>query len=312
MIRAVAFVALVAFAAWGQSSRNATFLEKRAAFSSEGGAVVSGSGGYTVVVLPEIGPVPLAPPNERDAGYAATFPRGAVIADDGDWLFALAERGGVAAIDLRDAYPEVSDFLDFDSPIKKLYLSGSRLWALTAEGVAVAIDVGDPTRPETLGAVAPKGGARDMATNGTAAVVAAGDQGVRVLDVGDPTAPEELGSFATEGAAIAVEFRGETVVASDDAGYLYIIALADPAHPKETARVALKAPAHDLALDRRFAYAACGEAGLRIIDVSNTVAPVERGWYDPSAEATSVVAERERLFLKTADGATYILRNDLF
>jgi hypothetical protein len=287
-------------------------LEKRAAFTSEGGAVVSGSGGYTVVVLPEIGPVPLAPPNARDAGYAASFPRGAALADDGDWLFALAERGGVAAIDLRTAYPEVADFLDLDSPIDKLYLGGSRLWALSARGVAVAIDVGDPSRPERVGAIEPKGAARDMATNGDLAAFAAGEEGVRITDVGDPTAPEALGSFATEGAALAVEFRGETVVASDDAGYLYIIALDDPARPKETARVALKAPARDLALDRRFAYAACGEAGLRIIDVSNPAAPVERGWYDPSSEATGVVADRERLFLKTADGSTYVLRNDLF
>lgn len=102
------------------------------------------------------------------------------------------------------------------------------------------------------------------------AYVAAGGSGLHVVDVSDPVAPVETGLYDTPGVAqgVAVHSYGASRRTEQQAPL----------------RDSMAGGPGDL-----YAYVADGDAGLRVVDVSDPAAPAEVGSYDTPGKAWDVV-----------------------
>jgi len=97
--------------------------------------------------------------------------------------------------------------------------------------------------------------------------------GLRIVDVGDPTAPREVGAFALPNPETR-SFNAVKVVGSY--AYLtgngfWVIDVSDPTAPRQAGSYGVYSDVIDVQGNR--AYLQAGNAGLRILDVSNPAAP---------------------------------------
>jgi hypothetical protein len=102
------------------------------------------------------------------------------------------------------------------------------------------------------------------------AYVAAGVAGLRVVDVSDPVAPVETGLYDTPGGAVAVA--------------VHSYGASRRTEQQAPLRDSIAGGPGDL-----YAYVADGDAGLRVVDVSDPAAPAEVGSYDTPGKAWDVV-----------------------
>jgi hypothetical protein len=170
-----------------------------------------------------------------------------------------------------------------------LYLAGYDLSEYKPDGGLQVLDIADPAHPVALGryeAIAPS--VLDVSVEGERAYVAAGD-GLAVLDISNPTTPTGTGTYhadALTGTDQDLAVVGSTVyIAAGEAGLLVVNA-SDPENPRVVGNHDTAGHTWAIALVERdlqghtYAYLADEYNGLRVIDVSSPLAPVEVGAYD--------------------------------
>jgi hypothetical protein len=125
-----------------------------------------------------------------------------------------------------------------------------------------------------LGQTAPLPGiVSSVAVAGGYAYVGAERAGLRVIDVSLPSAPVEVGFYHTPGIARGVAAGSAALRDGTAGGYVYV---------------------------------AAGEAGLRVVDVSTPLAPVEVGFYDTPGWAWGVAVQSAALRDSTAADYAYV------
>ncbi len=148
---------------------------------------------------------------------------------------------------------------------------------------------GGSSLPRLIASGAPGSGIynRDIAVDESrdlAVVVVAGGQGgpwLQVIDLGNPLAPSVVGALASPragafSAAIAGDFAFVTIWAVEsNQAELVIVDLRNPSRPAIAARVVVPGfpTAGQVVVQGSLAYVAASDAGLRIYDVANPLAP---------------------------------------
>lgn len=104
-----------------------------------------------------------------------------------------------------------------------------------------------------------------------------GSTGLHVVDITNPLAPRLLGSFTTNGPAMGVRVVGSTAFLAVGSS-LQIVNVANPAAMIGVSTLSVGGTAWDLDVDpmRNLAIVAAGTSGIRVIDISNLTAPVQR------------------------------------
>jgi hypothetical protein len=189
------------------------------------------------------------------------------------------------------------------------------------------IDISDPKRPKQIGTYVPP----DRGKEGVTGVVVAGQYayvhgitpprpidlnehpggGLRVVDVSDPAAPNEVhprkGQLpVVDGGVIALAIQGSFAYVG--AGRkLVIVDLSDPKHPAVLGSTRVR-PCNlpDVGVSGQHAFVACEADGLRVLDVSNAMAPKEIGSFRPT-EPISAVAVSGKLAFASGPGVVYVL-----
>lgn len=168
--------------------------------------------------------------------------------------------------------------------------------------------------PAPLSRVDMPGHANDVEVSGNFAYVAAGDAGLQVVDVSDRTRPRIVGSYDTPGMARTLRVSGARVYVADSEEGLTILDVSIPTQPALVAQVPVTGVVYDVAVSGGYAYLAAQDGGLVVVslqtngvvaqlqgpqlisidvsggvavastqffvvalDVSNPLAPVERG-----------------------------------
>ena len=115
-------------------------------------------------------------------------------------------------------------------------------------------------------------GARSVTIAGTYAYVCC-DAGLVVVSLDDPLKPKITAVLGEESLhqpkAVQVQFRYAFVCCEDE---IAVLDVTDLAHPRPVGSVAVPEP-HNLYVARTYAYVACGEHGLYIVDVENPLKP---------------------------------------
>jgi len=199
----------------------------------------------------------------------------------------IAVRGGLAMVtDIGGL--GVWDVTDPTSPqyrggVGIHYNDGKRIAAIAGYGLVsndlhglAVVDLSDPTDPVVVAEVGVPGKAMEADAEGDLLVVAAEVRGLRLVDVADPSHPVELGFsdapiIATDvdvedGFAYAVGYGGNGFVVVD---------VNDPTAPAVVATLPGSWGGDAIKVRNGYAYVACVDPGLRIIDVSIPSAPVE-------------------------------------
>lgn len=154
------------------------------------------------------------------------------------------------------------------------------------------------------------GGIMQVAVSSNTAYLLENGLGVRVLNVSNPSSPQVLGSPYEYAYFSAMSLSGSRLYlgGSDKTTYtpiLHILNVNNPAAPVARGTVSLdtsSTPWGRTAKQGNYVYVSCGTGGLRIVDVSNEVAPVLRGMYDSPGDGRSVTAFGQEAYL--ADVAT--------
>jgi hypothetical protein len=229
------------------------------------------------------------------------------VAVSGDYAYVADWADGLRVIDVSDPAAPV-EVGALDTPGDAFDVVYTPYYALVADGLRGlrVIQVSDPTAPAEVSAYDPWGASlqftRVFEWEGYAFVVD-GYAGLRILDLGQLPGIYVWGSQDTPGIAVDVHVvdPGYAFVA-DEQGGLRVIQF----YP--VSEVGVYAPLTDvgaISVAGSHAYAADGDAGLRIIDVSNPAAPVERGVWDTPGTARGVYAVGSHAYV--ADG-TFGLR----
>jgi len=260
-----------------------------------------------------------ATPVELGSSRAWTGPPQSA-AVDGTMVYIAAAGAGlrVHALDGAKQMPEVGalDGPGYGTGTSSVALAGAYAYVADGSNGVHVVRVDDPARPIHVGVYRSGGEAIRVAASGSHAYVLerplnADRPGLRVLDVSDPSRPTSVGMVGSLGFSqdLAVAGSHAYVVAS---GQVHIVDVSDPSRPTRVGGfvppldpAAHRARSGRIAVAGSHAYVAsaslepqrggaspkpvAAESGLRVVDVSNPLTPVEVGFaplaWEPDAVA---------------------------
>jgi hypothetical protein len=171
------------------------------------------------------------------------------------------------------------------------------------DGTCPVYDVTDPALPKLLGSYAAMSAlVHDLSVKNGIAYLNAWDGGFQIVDFTDPAMPRRLGTWAptpvhTSHSNWTTVIGGRRIALHGEEGYdakLHVVDV-DPASPQFLRPIGTWATRpwvsiHNIMAFGAKAYMTYYQDGVRVLDVSNPLAPVEIGFYntwDPQADYTS-------------------------
>jgi len=160
----------------------------------------------------------------------------------------------------------------------------SIVYLASGSGIRV-LKASDPSRPRMIGQVNCRGMLYGGTENGTGFVgrdtflyVLTGYTcGLEVFSVADPARPRELGNFLLPAQPTGVGLKDTFAIVVGWDSLLRVINVADPRQMRQVASLLLPDEALGLDIRGNYAFACCGHAGLVSVDISNPLAPQQRG-----------------------------------
>ncbi|MBD3336122.1 MAG: hypothetical protein GF355_11465 [Candidatus Eisenbacteria bacterium] len=198
--------------------------------------------------------------------------------------------------------PTAPQAIELDGPNVHLAGGYSGYWSM---------DASDPIDPQPVGNYETFSRGLDVERHGAYAYMAEEDDGVLVIDLSDLAAPVLVGQYDTPGWSRDVDIAGELLYVADADGGLRIADLAaDPTAPVEIASADVGDPYY-VKVAGGFAYVIDlvidGSDWLRIVDVSDPSAPVERGSYLIPGEARGLAPAGDYLCIAAKDAGLRIV-----
>lgn len=176
------------------------------------------------------------------------------------------------------------------------------------------LDFSDPNNLQLLGSI---GDANwyltDIAVNDTLAFCPSQRLGVVIINISDLANPKQIGVFDTPGFANGVAIRDNVLYVTD--GNLPTeergLRVIDTSQPQNLAQIGFLPTAGDpwmVELSGNYAYIS-DRPGVRVVDITNPVAPVEVGQYVPQqfgAAIPSIAIGNKAIFLNTVYGISIL------
>jgi hypothetical protein len=162
------------------------------------------------------------------------------------------------------------------SQATEMVKDGSLIYIAGFNGVTI-VDVANRRAPRLMGATDIGAVAYDLALTTGLAVIPTYQQ-CNVFDVSAPAAPTRVAQFDCNNTGSVIAAHRGHVYHRDAAGDLNVISLLNPSAPTLVGWLPLDQPVRDLAVHESRLLIAVG-ATLRIMDLSNPVAPAELGRY---------------------------------
>jgi len=182
----------------------------------------------------------------------------------------------------------------YNDPSWDIEIAGS--FAFIAKGIdhLRVVDFSNPLSPVMVGT----GGDSFISTvaiSGNLAHTGGGTLYV-IMDISDPTGISTVNSFWVENDIQDIVLTDQVAFATHG-GTLSAFDVSDPLDPQETGQIANPGYVHNLDLSGGYSYLAAGEAGLRIVDISNQTNPIEVGAFEDSVNFKDVAVAESYAYL---------------
>lgn len=256
----------------------------------------------------------------QEIGTTTTFGTPVRITLSGHYAYVAAGAAGLRLFDVSDpsnpqsvgVYYAFGMVTDVVARNEYAYLTVAGDPMIPGEGLVV-LDVSDPRNPLRVGGHGTGAYSNAIVVQGRHAYVAAGDAGLLTIDISDPTRPQQI-SADTSFAAVDVELSDSYAYAvgarPEGASWvstLVILDLRNPAQPRRIGRYDCPGEPRGVTVSGKFAYVACGTAGLEILDMTQVADPRRIGWYDTAGATLRTAVENDRIFLADWLGGLVIL-----
>lgn len=199
--------------------------------------------------------------------------------------------------------PQMVGTLDIPGLAQGMAPTDSLVYLAANHSEVLVIHVGDPTNPTIAGTGPIPSEAEDALVLESLLLVADAEWGSQVFDRSNPLQPQPIAAFDTPVYATGVATSPGLILVADSGGGLQII---DPAVPIATPIVAAPVlnDVEDVAIQDDLAYAASGDSGLVILDVSTPSLPIELGRLR-NPEGVGAIAVAESIACLGAQGSLF-------
>jgi hypothetical protein len=280
--------------------------------------VVDGSEGLRILDIsnPRL-PLPLDPGDPSKGALAVAVGSNAQdVTVVGNYAY-LAAAKSFDIIDISNRLaPRRAGSYELETPYTALRVSvqGNLAYVATSVGGLVIFDITNAARPEKLSEVAPSGGwgalTVGVAALGSYAYVANGAGGLAVVSVSNPSAPTMQSTFRNwfEGRQSAASANLAVVTGVEyweggtrSTNGIRILNIQDPRKPRLVGRIDSTLTTFlGVTISGNYAYVACGDAGLGVVDLRTPGAPVLTTTYNTPGWASQVAVQGTYAFV--ADG----------
>jgi hypothetical protein len=204
--------------------------------------------------------------------------------------YAYAAREGLDSLhvlDLTDPEAPVQVWTGYDPVLTDNMVISNHRWYLAGWSGLAIMDVSDPASPTLTGQIQLHGEAFDAAVAEPYAYIANGTGGLQVVNVADPTAPIVVGQCSTLVGLTGVAVSGNYAYVWAADGRAGVIEVTDPEAPVVAVPLGEWRGVEDWKIAGNYAFlASMGQ--LRIMDISNPLAPVQVGFHETPGEAMHV------------------------
>lgn len=261
-------------------------------------AYVIVSGGLQIINIAD-------PSQPAEAGFFATT---AFIRDvdvNGQFAVVGTDSQGVYIINVANpARPTLAGFLDASWEVNDIAIEGDYAYVATRGDGLRIINISDPRKPLETSFFKGEFEAFGVAVVGDYAYLAAVNSGLLVINVADRANPFEVGFALTYGNALKVAVAGNHAYISNGYG-LSIFDISNPSSPTATYLSDSLGGSCNVAADDNYIYATSDK--VSVINVYNSSAPIEEGYFYPTWRLNCDVAVRANYIFLVGDGGLCIL-----
>lgn len=196
----------------------------------------------------------------------------------GAYTYMLDRKRGLRIFESSEpSYPLLQSFLSYEGPSIDLAVSGHYAYIADSRGYIAIVNVTDPLLPVLTGSTILSPSPQKLFISGNVLYIADAISGLRLVDITNPLNPSVLGGTVTTGTAVSVYvFENRAYVAEKDDG-IDIFDVSNPAEPHLINSRAMT-DARDICIlvsgSSLYALVADGDAGLKILNVSNIQNPL--------------------------------------
>jgi len=212
----------------------------------------------------------------------------------GNYAYLACGHSGLRIIDISNPEaPVLAGSID-TSDATDVAVSGNYAYIADYSDGLKIIDISNPTSPLLKGSIPTQSDAVKVVVSGDYAYVGTPYSGLRVIDVSNPDTPFEAGSLESVSAdwSSDIKQKGDLIFMTIGGIYysnMYIIDLRNPRNPVLIYTYVLGYEAiYGIALSGNYAYLACNDSGLKILNISNPANPFTVGEFDTPGSASDV------------------------
>ncbi|MFH1844203.1 MAG: hypothetical protein ABIF77_13440, partial [bacterium] len=164
-------------------------------------------------------------------------------------------------------------------------VSGNYAFVCTEDEVEI-IDISDPTAPVNMGSFDPDGMVFEIIVDGDLAYTASTSPPasgyLTVWDITNPLSPSKRGQVSMGNSAYGLDVQGNLACVAVWSG-MKTVNVSDPDNPvvRDTSAGMYNYNVYDVAMAGDLAYVACGDEGMRVVDISDPDVISVVGSYDP-------------------------------
>lgn len=239
------------------------------------------------------------PGNPVIVGNADTPVTAFDVAILGSYAYIADGFGGLAVVDIND--PQAPAYLsNLDTPHQSRAISIDGVHAYIADGSSglQVVNITNPESPFIVGSNGEIGPSYGVVVSGGIALVATGYNGLETVSIADPSTPIRLGGIDTPGVSVDVAVLGDyAYVADSSTGGLQVINIEDKGSHELHSGVDTSGKAIDVDIVGSFVYVADYNAGLKIIDIADSVNPIQVGSEDTPGYAVDIEVSQGHAFI---------------
>ncbi len=202
------------------------------------------------------------------------------VAVDGTYAYLASNDAGLGVIDVSDPYnPSMVTQLPLPGWANNVRVSGGYAWMANADAGLRVIDISDPANPFEETYLDTPGNTMDLVVSGNELFLADDGSGLVVVNITDPLNPLEVTTAG--GSVSAVSMDGSRIFVGEGySGGFTSYDVSTPSAPVQGGRLEFPSITYDVTISGSLAYIANDADGLRIVDLSDPVHPMEIGRLD--------------------------------